>query len=71
MDSCAAQYKKKASSLYHQKKDLGILAEWHFFTTSYSKGPNDRVGGSTVKWLVSKASLQWSYTTSHSFSAVQ
>ena len=40
-DVCAGQYKnrKNFANLCHHEDDFGMSAEWHFFATSYGKGP--------------------------------
>jgi hypothetical protein len=47
-DGSAAQYKnkKKVINIYH-KQDLGLSAEWHFFTISHGNGLADGMRG----WL--------------------
>lgn len=47
-DGAASQYRNKYNflNLCLFKKDFGINAEWHFFTTSHSKSPCDALGGS-------------------------
>ena len=54
-DGCAGQYKncKNLLNLCHHQADFGFSAEWHFFATSYGKGPCDGLGG-TIKRLASK-----------------
>ena len=49
-DGTASQYKNKYNflNLINHKNDIGINAEWHFFTTSHSKGAFDGIGD-TVK----------------------
>ena len=42
-------------------EDFRVPAEWHFFATSYGKGPCDGVGGA-VKKQAAKASLQHLYS---------
>jgi hypothetical protein len=49
------QYKNRKNvinNIYHEQ-DLGLSAEWHFFTTICGKGPADEIGG-TVKKLAAK-----------------
>ena len=58
-DGCAAQYKnrKNFANLCHHEDDFGMPAEWHFFATSYGKGPCNGVRG-TVKRLAAEAVLE-------------
>ena len=61
-DGCAGQYKnlKNFINLCCHEKDFGIPAEWHFFATSFGKGPSDGIGG-TIKRKATRASLQRPY----------
>ena len=61
-DGAGSQYKNRKNfvNLCHHKEDLGICAEWHFFTTSHGKEACDGLGG-TVKTLAARASLQRPY----------
>ncbi|KAG1651819.1 Transcription elongation factor SPT4 [Nymphon striatum] len=62
-DGCAGQYKNKQNfiNLCCHQKDFGLEAEWNFFSTSHGKSTCDGIGG-TVKRLLTKASLQRSYS---------
>ena len=59
-DGTASQY-KNLTNLAHHSVDIGITAEWVFFSTSHGNSPCDGIGG-TVKRLVARASLQASMT---------
>lgn len=58
-DGAGSQYKSKYNiyNLCPFNKLYGCMAQWHFFATSYDKGPCDGIGG-TLKKLAAKASLQ-------------
>ena len=58
-DGAASQYKnyKNFTNLLHHYTDFSVTADWNFFATSHGKSPCDGIGG-TVKWLVTRASLQ-------------
>ena len=52
-------YKGLSNSAVGSQRDKEVPAEWHFYATSYRKGPCDRDGvGETVKRLAARASLQ-------------
>ena len=59
-DGCAGQYKncKNFLNLCLHNSDFWVKCEWNFFATSHGKSLCDGIGG-TVKWLVTRASLQW------------
>jgi hypothetical protein len=43
-----------------REQNFGLVAEWHFFTARYGKGPADRTGRA-VKRLAAKARIQKVY----------
>jgi hypothetical protein len=61
-DGASLQYKTRKNfiNLCYNGDDFGMGAEWHFFTTSRSKGACDGIWG-TVKRLARKASLKNPY----------
>ena len=58
-DGAASHFKNRKNfiNLANHEADFGMPADWHFFATSYVKGPCDGVGGA-LKRLAARASLQ-------------